>query len=168
MRAGTDDLFPIGYYTGKDLSFFSQAAPQWTVCDNYFADILSCTYPNRFYQHAAQTDRLSNTTTTSTLPTIWDSLANAGLTGRYFYNGVPFTSLWGTKYLGISQPYSAFLAACAAGNLPQVSFIAPRFEDEGSGTSDDDYPHADIRNGEAFLNQVYTAVTNSPPGPAPC
>jgi phospholipase C len=37
--------------------------------------------------------------------------------------------------------------------------------DEASGTSNDDHPHADIRNGEAFLNQVYTAVTNSPAWP---
>ncbi len=31
-----------------------------------------------------------------------------------------------------------------------------------AGTSNDDHPHADIRNGEAFLNQVYRAVTHSP------
>jgi phospholipase C len=46
--------------------------------------------------------------------------------------------------------------------LPQVSYIDPRFIDESSGTSNDDHPHADIRNGESFLNQVYTAVTTSP------
>ena len=38
-------------------------------------------------------------------------------------------------------------------------YIDPRFEDEDSGSSADDHPHADIRAGEAFLNQVYTAVT---------
>jgi len=31
-----------------------------------------------------------------------------------------------------------------------------------SGTSTDDHPHADIRNGQAFLNQVYTAIATSP------
>src|SRR5437762_2917774 len=35
--------------------------------------------PNRMYQHAAQTDRLRNTFEPSTLPTIWDRLAAAGL-----------------------------------------------------------------------------------------
>jgi phospholipase C len=43
-----------------------------------------------------------------------------------------------------------------------VSFVDPRFIDEGSGTSGDDHPHADIRNGEAFLNLIYTAITRSP------
>jgi phospholipase C len=120
------------------------------------------TYPNRFYQHAAQTDRIHNSTATATMPTIWDSLAAAGLTGRYYYSDVPFTALWGTKYLSISQPYDTFLADCAAGQLPEVAFVDPRFEDESSGTSGDDHPHADIRVGQAFVNQIYDAVTSSP------
>src|SRR5260370_41514329 len=57
------------------------------------------------------------------------------------------------------------MADSATGNLPQVSFIDPRFEDEASGSSNDDHPHADIRNGEAFLNQIYRAVTSSPNWP---
>jgi phospholipase C len=32
----------------------------------------------------------------------------------------------------------------------------------GSGTSGDDHLHADIRNGEAFLNQIYDVVRTSP------
>jgi phospholipase C len=162
LRAATSDLFPIGYYEARDLSFLSHAAPGWSVCDNYFASLLAPTYPNRFYMHSAQTDRLDDSTGISTLPTIWDRLAAAGIDGRYFFNDIPFTAFWGLKYLPISQLYSEFLAACATGMLPQVSYVDPRFVDEASGTSNDDHPHADIRNGEAFLNQVYTAVTNSP------
>ncbi len=123
------------------------------------------TFPNRIYQHAAQTDRLTNTMTQSTLPTIWDNLQTAGVSGKYYFNDVPFLALWGTKYLNISRPLAEFLSDCAAGTLPQVSFVDPRFEDESSGTSGDDHPHADIRNGEVFLNQVYQAVTRSPNWP---
>jgi phospholipase C len=43
-----------------------------------------------------------------------------------------------------------------------VAYIDPQFEDESSGTSGDDHPHADIRNGEAFLNEIYDAVRGSP------
>jgi len=81
------------------------------------------------------------------------------------WSDIPFTAFWGFKYLDISHPYAEFLAACASGTLPQVSYVDPRFIDEASATSNDDHPHADIRNGEAFLNQVYTAVTNSPAWP---
>ncbi len=162
LKAGENDALAIGYYTKPDLAFLGQAAPSWTVCDRYFSAVMAETYPNRFYQHAAQTDRLHNSTVTSTLSTIWDRLAAAGLTGRYYFSDVPFTALWGTKYLPISEPFPAFLAAAAAGQLPQVSFVDPRFLDEASGSSGDDHPKADIRAGEQFLNQVYEAVRTSP------
>jgi phospholipase C len=46
--------------------------------------------------------------------------------------------------------------------LPHVSVVEPRFLGESQGLSNDDHPFADIRNGEAFLNSVYAAVTSSP------
>ncbi|WP_138444571.1 alkaline phosphatase family protein [Sinomonas susongensis] len=162
LRAGDNDEFAVGYYTSADLAFFAQAAPAWTVCDNYYAAVMAETYPNRFYQHAAQTDRLHNSTVTATMPTIWDRLSSAGVTGKYYYSDVPFLALWGTKYLPISSPYAQFLSDCAAGTLPSVSFVDPRFTDESSGTSGDDHPHADVRSGELFLNEIYHAVTTSP------
>jgi len=75
----TNDTFSIGYYIEEDLPFFSALARNFTTLDNYFSSILSSTTPNRIFQHAGQTDRLSNTSALSTLPTIWDSLAAAGL-----------------------------------------------------------------------------------------
>ncbi len=162
LRAGENDEFAVGYYDSSDLDFWRQAGPDWTVCDRYFAATLAETYPNRFYQHSAATDRLHNSTVTSTMPTIWDRLAAAGVQGKYYYGDIPFTALWGTKYLGISRPYAEFLSDCSSGKLPSVSFVDPRFTDESSGTSGDDHPHADIRSGELFLAEVYNAVTKSP------
>jgi phospholipase C len=162
LRAGDNDDYAIGYYVADDVPFFARAATDWTACDRYFAAIMGPTFPNRMYQHAAQTDRLSNTFEPSTLPTIWDRLAAAGLTGRYYFQDAPFLGLWGPKYVPISRPYRAFLLACATGNLPHVSYVDPRFIEELTGTTSDDHPHADIRNGQAFLNEVYTAVTTSP------
>ncbi|WP_442544562.1 alkaline phosphatase family protein [Arthrobacter sp. KN11-1C] len=162
LRAGENDEFAVGYYDSSDLDFWRQAGPDWTVCDRYFAATLAETYPNRFYQHSAATDRLHNSTVTSTMPTIWDRLASAGVQGKYYYGDIPFTALWGTKYLGISRPYAEFLSDCSSGKLPSVSFVDPRFTDESSGTSGDDHPHADIRSGELFLAEVYNAVTKSP------
>ncbi len=162
LRAGDNDPFAIGYYAAADLEFWRQAGADWTVCDRYFSATMAETYPNRFYQHAARTDRTHNSTVTSTLPTIWDRLAAAGLQGRYYFSDIPFTALWGTKYLPISKPVPQFLTDCAAGTLPQVSFVDPRFTDEGSGTSGDDHPHADVRAGETFLAQIYNAVVSSP------
>ena len=157
-----NDIFAIGYYGQTDLPFLGAAGPAFTVCDNYFCGIMAETYPNRFYMHAAQTDRLMNNSTTSTLPTIWDRLQAAGFSGRYYFSDLPFLALWGTKYASISKPFSQFLIDAQNGTLPNVAYIDPRFEDEGSGTSGDDHPHADIRDGEVFLNQIYNAITSSP------
>jgi len=165
LRAGDNDPFAIGDYAAADLAFWRQAGPDWTVCDRYFSATTAESYPNRFYQHAARTDRTHNSTVTSTLPTIWDRLAVAGLQGRYYFSDVLSTALWGTTYLPISRPVTHFLTDCAAGTLPQVSFVDPRFTDESSGTSGDDHPHADVRVGETFLVQIYNAVR---PGRTPC
>jgi hypothetical protein len=70
-----NDQFSIGYYQQPDLPFLGQAAPAWTVCDNYFAATLGPTFPNRLYLHAAQTDRTDNTFNLTSIPTIWDRLA---------------------------------------------------------------------------------------------
>jgi phospholipase C len=120
------------------------------------------TYPNRFYLHAAQTDRLTNTLDISTLPTIWDRLAAKSLPAKYYFSDIPFLALWGVKYLPVMHPITEFLADCSAGRLPAVSYVDPRLLGEQEGLSNDDHPHADIRNGQAFLNEIYTAVTASP------
>lgn len=162
LRAGENDALAIGYYTQDDLSFLGSAAPAWTVCDRYFSAVMAETYPNRFYQHAAMTDRLHNTMDRATMPTVWDRLKAAGISGKYYFSDIPFTALWYEKHLDITVPFADFLLDAALGRLPAVSFVDPRFQDEASGTSGDDHPHADIRSGEAFLGRVYDAVTSSP------
>ena len=162
LKAGENDALAIGYYTQPDLSFLGKAAPAWTVCDRYFSAVMAETYPNRFYLHAAQTDRLHNSTDKATMPTIWDRLKAGGVSGKYYFSDIPFTALWYDKHLDISVPFADFLVDAALGTLPAVSFVDPRFQDEASGVSGDDHPHADIRAGEAFLSQVYDAVTSSP------
>ncbi len=162
LRSGENDLLAIGYYTKPDLGFLGPAVGDWTTFDRYFSAVMAETYPNRFYQHAARTDRIHNNTSQSTLTTIWDRLAAKGVSGTYYYSDIPFTALWYGKYVGISQHYAQFLTDAAAGALPAVSFVDPSFTGEATGTSNDDHPHADIRAGEAFLNEVYDAVRNGP------
>jgi phospholipase C len=162
LRTTTNDIYCIGYYAQADLPFFSAFAQNFTTLDNYFPSILGPTFPNRVFSHAAQTDRLSNTLTISTLPTIWDRLAAAGVSNRYYFSNVPFLALWGTKYIPISATFDQFLVDCAAGNLPAVSVVDPRFTILDDGEGNDDHPHADVRAGETFLGKVYNAVTQAP------
>jgi phospholipase C len=138
-------------------------AQAYTTCDQYHCAILAPTFPNRFFQHSAQTDRLDDGVEVCTLPTIWDQLnQTGGPTGKYYYDGGPFIALYGGKYTSISFPFSQFLTDAKAGQLPNVSYLDPDFVGEGTGTSNDDHPLADIRAGDAFLSQVFHAVASGP------
>jgi phospholipase C len=161
LRAGQNDIYSIGYYVEQDLPFYNALARNYTSFDRYFCSILSSTFPNRIFQHAAQTDRLSNTETISTLPTIWDRLAQAGVSARYYYSNIPFLALWGAKYIPISATYEQFLLEAASGTLPAVSFVDPRYTTVDTGDGNDDHPHADMRAGDAFMSEVFHAVSSS-------
>ncbi|NVH71976.1 phosphoesterase [Paraburkholderia sp. JPY432] len=156
------DLLPIGFYTQADLQFFNAVASSYTIGDFYFSGILTSTFPNRLYLHSGATDRLDDSADTSSLATIWDKLSDADVDARYYYHDVPITALYGTRYVGISRPFADFLVNAAAGTLPPFCMVDPSFTGEPEGVSSDDHPHADIRDGEAFLAQVYEALRTSP------
>ena len=160
------DTFPIGYYTAESLPFFKGCADHWTICDHYFSGILAATTPNRFYMHAGQTDRASNTVAISTLPTVWDRMITAGRSVAYYYTDVPYTSFWGSKYNSFSRKYdmAGFAADIASGTLADLTYVdnVGNTINEGAAISMDDHPYGDVRNGQAFLNSVYNALRQSP------
>lgn len=160
------DTFPIGYYTAETLPFFKGCAEHWTICDRYFSGILGATTPNRFYMHAGQTDRASNTVDISTLPTVWDRMLGVGKNVAYYYTDVSYTSFWGDKYAGFSKKFNldSFTADIANGTLADLTFVdnvGSTFNEAGA-ISMDDHPYADVRDGQAFLNHVYEALKKSP------
>jgi phospholipase C len=192
------NTFPIGYYTNlnpdgtpktlPDLPVIGALAQQYTTLDRYFCAFAGETYPNRFYQHAGQTDRDHNSEVPSTLATIWDQLSpipnSEGIpTGGYYYRDAPFLALWASpaiepgatfKYQAFFHPFSdadaataalsagtSFVAACENGTLPNVCYIDPAFDNEGTGTSGDDHPLGDIRLGERFIADAYHALADN-------
>lgn len=158
----SNDAYCIGYYNATDIPFYAALAQSYTACDNWYAAILGPTFPNRMFLWAAQTDRLSDSFALSSLPTIFDALGNANVSHRYYFNNVPYLALWGLKYVFSSSLFANFLADAASGNLPSVSFLDPIYTVLDDGTGNDDHPHADIRNGDAFLSQVYRALAEGP------
>lgn len=167
LRSGSNDSYAIGYYVEEDRPFFNALARHYTTLDRYFCSILGPTFPNRFFLHAAQTDRLTNALVLATMPTIWDRLAAAGVSGLYYFSNLPFLGFWGPKYVPITRPYEQFLADAMAGTLPAVSFVDPRFADFApDGSGNDDHPPADIRRGDAFLAQTFHAVASGPAWPS--
>jgi phospholipase C len=163
FRKSPNDDYALGYFTRDQVPTNSALVDNFVICDNYFASILGPTFPNRFYTHAAQTDRIDNNLTQqSFLPTIWDRLAAAGVSANYYFSDEPFLALWWDKYLPIGRPIDSFFAQAATGTLPAYSYLDPNFGGEDQGTSNDDHPHADIRRGQAFIASVVNAVLHSP------
>jgi phospholipase C len=188
------NTFPIGYYTNRhhggsqkampDVPVLGALAENYTVLDHYFCSFAGETFPNRFYQHSARTDRDHNTMTVSTLPAIWDQLSpipnTQGVpTGGYFFRDLPFLGLWGAKYFAFWHPFAAgdsdviqdaigvplrtlpFIDTVAQGLLPNVSFVDPVFTTGETGTSGDDHPLSDIRLGERFIADAYHALADA-------
>lgn len=169
LRSGSNDDYAIGFYVEEDRPFYSALARSYTTLDHYFCSILGPTFPNRFFLHSAQTDRLTNALVGTALPTIWDRLLAAGVTARYYYSNLPFLALWGPKYFlnGTTSPspnITSFFGDAANGTLPAVSFVDPAFADFApDGSGNDDHPPADIRRGDAFLAQIFNAVAKNGP-----
>ncbi len=109
----------------------SALARNYTTLDHSFCSILGPTFPNRFFLHAAQTDRLINALLPTNLPTIWDNLLAAGVSARYYWSNIPILFFWGNKYFlnGITTPFpniGSFVSDAQNGTLPAVSFVMAR------------------------------------------
>lgn len=160
------DDFPLGYYTADSLPFYKGCAQHWTICDRYFSGILTSTTPNRFYMHAGQTDRMTNTVNISSLPTVWDRMIEKGRSVAYYYQDVSYLSYWGSKYTGFSNRYTKrrLQADVMEGRLANLTYIdnVGSVLNEGGSLSRDDHPVADIRDGQAFLNEVYDILRQGP------
>lgn len=180
--APVGDHFPISYYGEDEVPVLGALAKGFTAFSKYHCSFAGPTWPNRFYQHCATTDMnytglfpgkigsdvpfppLSERPSKLKLA-IWDRLADAGLTGKYYYHTEPMTGLFQSgKYDKISHRYPQFLADAKAGKLPNVSFVVPDYGTvaEFIGTSNDMHPHGSVAVGDAFIAEVYEAVRDSP------
>jgi phospholipase C len=151
----------MGYYTRKDLSFYYALADAFTLCDHYHCSVIGPTDPNRLYTLSATldpdgqnggplietltTDRLQNygKFTWKTMPEV---LQDAGVSWKvyespenlspvsdyvlpYFKNYLDNPQLAANAF-GHTFP-GDFQIDCAAGTLPQVSWVlAPVLDSE--------------------------------------
>ena len=164
LQPASNDIYSIGYYQEKDFPFLPQFARNFTVCDQYFPSILAPTFPNRIFQLCGQTDRLDDSVSISSLTTIFDHMKEANVSAKYYFSNIPFIALFGLKHLAVVADYDQFLSDCAAGTLPAVSFVDPSLT-LLLNFGNDNHPHSDMRNGDAFLAQTFNAVATSPNWP---
>ena len=182
LRDGTNTM---GYYTREDLPFFHALADAFTICDHYHCSVIGPTDPNRMYTMSATIDPDGNDGGPSlqTLVTnreqqfgkfTWRDLSRAAA-GRgdqledlldarrrlrrqraAVLQGLPGRPAARRERVRPQFP-TEFLADCAAGTLPQVSWILARW-------CDSEHPPAPVTYGEVALSRSAERARLEPGG----
>ncbi|NLV54775.1 MAG: twin-arginine translocation signal domain-containing protein [Acidimicrobiales bacterium] len=158
---GNDEL-AIGFYERGDLPFSAHLAQRFTALDHSHASVLGPTYPNRAYLHSGQSGGLKNNSVPSggySWRNIWHQLGDLGVPARNYYSDLPFVALFGSTMLPFLAPITRYYEDCAAGTLPNVTFVEPTYL---GANQEDDHPLADVRAGQRFLQRVFKAFVESP------
>ena len=164
-----NDEFALTYFNNGELGFIHDAARAYTLYDSFFCSLLASTWPNRYYKWSAQSGGLKTNdpplgTAGNQWETIFDRGLAHGLSARYYASDLPFSAVWGPRGATWTNPISRFYTDCAAGTLPNISFVDPPFRDGGGGDglSADEHPLGDVRLGQAFMADVVNAFVSSP------
>jgi phospholipase C len=173
----------MGYYTREDLPFFHALADAFTICDHYHCSVIGPTDPNRMYTMSATIDpdgknggpSLQTLVTNReqqfgkfTWRTYPEQLQAAGVSwkiystpdGDYGDNVLPYFKAYQEDAKLAANAFAPqfptdFLADCAAGTLPQVSWVL-------ASLVQSEHPPAPVTYGEVALAQVLNGLVSNP------
>jgi phospholipase C len=152
----------MGYYERAQLPVYYGIADQYVLCDRWFASVMGPTWPNRFYLHCADSGGMQSNDSISGIASVFDQLADAGVSHRYYYANLPFVITYGTPANAPHvAPLSQFYTDAENGELPAFCIIDPILT-AGPTIGNDDHPPADVRDGQAFISVIHDALASSP------
>jgi phospholipase C len=154
-HAGSSQEDVMGYFARAQLPITYALADSFAVCDRWFSSVMGPTWPNRFYLHGATSKGQKRNLPSAGLQSIFQALDQKGISNKNYFVDLPWASGGYFKLSGLA-PLNDFLAAAAAGTLPQFSIIDPGF------SSNDDHPSHDVALGQALIATVFTALAKSP------
>jgi phospholipase C len=169
-----DPYSVMHYFTPNHVPVISQLALAFGVSDRWHASAPCQTWPNRFFVHCGTAGGYVNNSPTHfpyLMETVFNRLSDVGKTWRVYFHDIPqaatLARLWGDTLTHFRRFESEFLSDAAAGNLPEYSFIEPRyFADPLLGKMpNDEHPPHNIAYGEALIATVYNAVRAGPAWP---
>jgi phospholipase C len=170
--ANVDPLDPtgsraMGYHDVRDLPFYYALYSDFAMADRYFASVPGPTFPNREYLLAGTSFGLiRNVLPPTGLPgrSIFNLLDEAHVSWRIYFHDLPAGALFAyvrTHAAGHLFPISQYFVDAAAGNLPQVAYVDPRFGGTNNVESDE-HPPANPQVGQQFVAGVVSALFKSP------
>ncbi|HYQ43419.1 MAG TPA: alkaline phosphatase family protein [Polyangiaceae bacterium] len=170
---GVKDPPVMGLLTPADLPTTGFLAREYAVCDRWFAPIPASTQPNRLMAISGFTDR--DVTISGLLPnqeTLFQWLDAHQVRWRVYSAGLSFFTLmpkmWPylltDRFRRLPQLSFDFVHESDA-TRPQVIVVEPDYDDSPvhlSGHACDNHPPLPMSFGEAFVRQVYEALTSNP------
>jgi phospholipase C len=162
---------PMGFLRPEDIPISRFFADNYTVCDQWHASLPASTQPNRMMALAG--DTYIDTTSgilPPTPPISLDWLDKHNVKWRVYHCGISFFALlgrieiFGENFRSIDR-LAADIAHESNDDFPKVIFIEPSYADAphiGGDLPNDNHPPLPVCRGEAFLKQVYDAVTCNP------
>ena len=182
----------MGYYDAGDLPVYDHLAAEYCVVDRWFSSVPGATWPNRLYSIAGRAagSRDDISPPLYSLPSFVRHLDERGVDWRW-YSFDPgtlraidpayrFTRHERFAYLDartlspkeraageLTEEGPSFLDDVAAGKLPSVSWIDPRFKDLRvlGPDSNDDHPPSDVLAGQELVLTIYNALSAGPAWP---
>lgn len=170
----TDPGHVMQCHSVAQLPTLTALARAYAVSDAWFASVPSQTWPNRAFAHAGTSNgHVNNGAIPDPLewdvPTTFDVLSSIGASWAVYSDTTVtpslthtmFPSLWKNAYAERFRRFPDFVAACGNDALPQYAFIEPSFLFEPN----DQHPPHDVRAGDKFLHDIWTAIRTSPGWP---
>jgi phospholipase C len=179
----------MGYYDRDDLPVYDFLAAEYCVVDRWFSSVPGATWPNRLYAIAGRAagSRDDVSPPIYSLPSFVRYLDRCGGSWRWYsfdpgtlravdpeyrlsrHDRFAFVESRKLSPLEraageLTEEGPSFLDDVAAGRLPDVSWIDPRFKDLRvlGPDSNDDHPPSDVRAGQDLVLTVYDALSRSP------
>jgi phospholipase C len=164
-----DGARAMGYYDETDLPFYYALATTFAIADRFFCSLLGPTFPNRYYLLTGTSDgRIRNDLVVYTRPSIFGQLDAAGVSWKVYASDLAFAFILADVNPGRLErvrPIDEYFADAAAGTLPQVAYLDPRFVGDVL-TRSDEHPPANMQVGQRFVADVVTALIASPQWPS--
>jgi phospholipase C len=194
-KAGTpapDPGLVMGYYDADSLPVYDHLASEYCVVDRWFSSVAGATWPNRLYALTGQAAGTRDDVAPPlyALPSFvrhldahdvdwrWYSFDPGTLRAadpayrfthhdRFSYVDARKLSVKERAAGELTEEGPSFLDDVAAGKLPQVSWIDPRFKDLRvlGPDSNDDHPPSDVLAGQDLVLTIYHALSSAPTWP---
>jgi phospholipase C len=161
----------MGYYDQTDLPFYYGLYSTFATNDRYFQSVLSQTFPNRLYLYAGTSfGVIRNDSFVATQRSVFELFDEGHVSWKIYTDQYPlsFGSLL-FKYVNDRAadhvfPLSQYYSDAAAGTLPNVSYVDPKFL-ASPRVQSDEHPPANVQVGQKFVSDVVHGLMASPNWP---